>query len=145
MTTRTYGTIVRLGDTDMELVGSTADVRGHRVGDPDGDEFGKVEELLVDTAANRVRFLEVSTGGFLGIGKDRFTIPVDAVTDITGDRVWISRLASEVSNGPSYQSLGAREGGDRRYWTDVYGYYGFSPYWDPAYRHPTFPYYDKVV
>jgi len=40
--------------------------RGRTVVDRHRDEVGRVEDLLVDERENRVRFLRVGEGGFLG-------------------------------------------------------------------------------
>ena len=138
------GSLARLSDVDVELVDESADIRGRKVVDAAGEEFGKVDDLLVDQEQSRVRFMEVSTGGFLGIGKDKFTIPVDAVTNITDDEVMISRLKADVEGGPSFEEYAASEDG-REYWTRVYGHYGANPYWTPGYTEPSYPRYQRPM
>lgn len=44
-------------------------MRGRQVVDRNGDEVGKVEGLIIDEQERRVRFLEVGSGGFLGLGE----------------------------------------------------------------------------
>jgi hypothetical protein len=41
--------------------------------------MGSVEDFYVDTVEREVRFLDVGTGGLLGLGEKRFLIPVEAV------------------------------------------------------------------
>jgi sporulation protein YlmC with PRC-barrel domain len=38
----------------------------------EGQRMGSVSDLYIDPEDREVRFLEVGTGGFLGIGKKRF-------------------------------------------------------------------------
>lgn len=58
---------------DYEVADGEPDIRGWRVRGAEGTDLGRVDELLVDTDALRVRFLEVS-------GKDGSQlIPVDEV------------------------------------------------------------------
>ncbi|GAB4001109.1 hypothetical protein GCM10029992_35500 [Glycomyces albus] len=64
-------TLVRLGDTELAVASEADDVRGHDVVDVDGDEVGRVDSLLIDRGERKVRFLEVGSGGFLGMGKKR--------------------------------------------------------------------------
>jgi sporulation protein YlmC with PRC-barrel domain len=66
--------IVRLGDTDKK-VDSTEDVRGRKVMDRQGEEIGKVDDLMVDEREFKVRFLEVASGGVLGLGATKVLIP----------------------------------------------------------------------
>jgi sporulation protein YlmC with PRC-barrel domain len=72
-------TLVNLGDTGLTVADPNADVRGRAVVDHNGEEIGKVDDLLIDDRERRVRFLRVGHGGFLGIGASHFLVPVDAV------------------------------------------------------------------
>jgi hypothetical protein len=48
-----------------------------------------------------VRFLEVGAGGFLGIGEKHFLVPVEAVTQVTEDRVTIEPERTQKVEGPA--------------------------------------------
>lgn len=61
----------RLRKSKLELADAAADIRGRRVTDSAGQEIGKVDDLMVDERERRVRFLEVSSGGLLGIGENQ--------------------------------------------------------------------------
>lgn len=76
------GQLVKLGDTGKPVTETNEDIRGFSVRTASGEEIGKVDELLVDAAEEEVRFLIVASGGFLGIGKEKTFIPVDAVRSI---------------------------------------------------------------
>jgi sporulation protein YlmC with PRC-barrel domain len=118
------------------------DIRGYRVRTASGEEIGEVEELLVDAAEEKVRFLIVASGGFLGIGKGKAFIPVDAIRGINeGDtEVLIGPSRDQVAGAPEYDPDLAEA---RSYYEGVYGYYGFSPYWSPGYSYPGYPYYPR--
>ena len=75
-------TLVKLGDTDLTLANPADDVRGSTVVDRNGNDVGDVDGLLIDEHEKRVRFLQVGSGGFLGIGEKKRLIPVDAVTAV---------------------------------------------------------------
>lgn len=119
--------LLRLSDTDLAILDTEEDVRGRRVVDQDGEEVGHVEDLLVDTEHNKVRFLQVTTGGFLGLGETTFLIPVEAVTEVKEDTVRINQSRAHVAKSPKYDP----ELSDPEYLTGVYGYYGFNPFWSP--------------
>src|SRR5687768_3954769 len=77
MKTEKMTTLIRLRDSDHILADPTEDIRGLQVQDRDGQEIGKVEDLLVDSEEHKVRFLRVDHGGLLGIGTTPSFIPVD--------------------------------------------------------------------
>ena len=128
-------TLLRLRDTDLTVT-PDADVRGRDVIDRHGEDIGHVDDLLVDAEHERVRFLQVAAGGFLGLGERKFLIPVDAVTEVEGDRVRVDQARERVIDAPRYDPEVVSE---REYWGDLYGYYGYTPFWAPGYAAPAHP------
>lgn len=96
--------LVKLAKTGKTVADKNEDIRGYSVRTASGEEIGKVDELLVDAAEEKVRFLIVASGGFLGIGKDKAFIPVDAITAINeGDtEVLIGPTRDQVAGAPEY-------------------------------------------
>ncbi len=138
MATNAPVALKELADTDMTLADSAIDVRGRRVVDRNGDAIGKVDALMLDEAESKVRFLRVAAGGFLGIGERLFLIPVEAVTRIDDDGVHVDQTRERVAGSPSYDPVIVP---DVDYYGDIYGYYGYAPFWAPGYVYPTYPYY----
>jgi sporulation protein YlmC with PRC-barrel domain len=93
--------LVRLGDSDFVPANPENDVRGNDVCDAEGRQIGSVEDLYFDPQERAVRFLEVGAGGFLGIGEKHFLVPVEAVTQVAGDRVTIEAGRTEKMDGPA--------------------------------------------
>ena len=93
-------TLTSRRDNEKTVSSSDADIRGRMVKDKDGLELGKIEGLMVDDVAGKVRFMEVAFGGFLG-GSKSF-IPVDAITRITAYDVYISHTREHVAGAPRY-------------------------------------------
>jgi hypothetical protein len=58
-----------------------------------------VEDLYIDRKEREVRFLEVGAGGFLRIGEKRFLVSVEAVTQVTQDRVTIEPERTQKVEG----------------------------------------------
>ncbi|MGK9465179.1 PRC-barrel domain-containing protein (plasmid) [Streptomyces sp. G6] len=127
----------KLSDSQQTVATPEEDVRGCKVADTNGNDIGKVEDLLVDEPEGKVRFLLVAHGGFLGFGETKSFIPVDAVTHITDDQVFIDQSRERVSKAPVYDPDLTDE---PEYYSNVYGYYGYSPFWGPGYIYPTFPF-----
>jgi hypothetical protein len=93
---------------------------------------------LIDEREEKVRFLEVESGGLLGLGSARRLVPVDAVESVKEDAVYVDQTREHVHGSPPYDPQLAY---DDSYYTDVYGHYGRPPYWTPGYMYPTYPYY----
>lgn len=132
------GTLVKLSEVGETIADTDIDIRGRHVRDRDGEDLGKVKDLLIDETERRVRFLEVASGGFLGIGQDTTLIPVEAITAITKDEVRIGQDRAHVAGGPAYDPEVVPE-------PDAYAqylnYYGYGSWRDPGYRYPDYPYY----
>jgi uncharacterized protein YrrD len=62
----------RLSDSDLALADRHEDIRGRNVLDVAGEDLGEVNDLFIDESEKKVRFLEVSSGGFLGLGRRSF-------------------------------------------------------------------------
>lgn len=138
MTQKTAPNMVKMEDSELTLANSDEDIRGHSVVDSSGEDIGDVKDLLIDEDEAKVRFLQVGSGGFLGLGEETFLIPVDAITHIDNNTVRVNLTRDRVSQGPTYDPTMVR---DEEYWNTAYGHYGFLPFWAPGYRASTFPRY----
>ena len=139
--------LIRLSDTELTIANPAEDIRGHTVVDRDSEELGEVEDLLLDEPEKRVRLLEVASGGFLGLGKTKFLLPVEAITRISDDRVYVNQTRQYIAGAPHYdpdlihREAGERGYGERGHYDDVYYYYGYPPYWTPGAVYPPYPSY----
>ena len=105
--------------------------------DNTGKNVGTVDDLLVDDREHKVRLLRVTAGGFLGVGETKYLIPVDAITKVDDRAVYVDQTRDHVVSGWQYDP-------DLRnmpYFEDIYGHYGYEPYWGPEYNYPMFPRY----
>jgi sporulation protein YlmC with PRC-barrel domain len=57
---------------------------GDAVRNPQGEELGELEELMIDLDAGRIAYAVLSFGGFLGIGDKLFAIPILLVLLLLG-------------------------------------------------------------
>ncbi len=88
--------LVKLSDSGLRLQDRASDVRGFGVFTRDGERVGSVEDFYVDTVEREVRFLEVGTGGFMGLGEKHFLIPVETVTAFSEGGVTVDQSREEV-------------------------------------------------
>ena len=138
MTTRTpIGALHQLRESAVRLADPQADIRGKKVVDREGAQLGKVEDLLVDDQEQRVRFVQVASGGILGLGKERFLLPVESVGEIRGEMVRVRQSRERVTGSPRYDP----DLVEQPYLSEVYRYYGYTtPFWDSGYVYPRYPY-----
>jgi sporulation protein YlmC with PRC-barrel domain len=99
--------VVPLGQLDdYKVAEGDPDVRGWEVLASDGRKIGEVDELLVDTNAMKVRYLDVDVeDGVIGDGMDRHVlIPIGyARLEQERDRVMVDGLASsDLHSLPAY-------------------------------------------
>lgn len=128
--------LVRLDDSELTLADPADDVRGQTVVDTHGDEVGEVDGLIIDQEERRVRLLQISSGGFLGMGKQKVLVPVDAVTAVD-DTLHVDTDRGNVAGSPAYDPELVL---DRPTAAGFYDYYGYAPYWTAGHMAPGFPY-----
>jgi uncharacterized protein (TIGR02271 family) len=92
---------------DFEIAEGEPDVRGWNVLSSDGEQIGEVDQLLVDTTAMKVRYLDVDLDeDRLGINEDRHILTPIGYARLDEDRnqVVVERLRSdEVTGLPPYR------------------------------------------
>ena len=111
---------------------------GESVERPEEDMRG----LMVDDLQDKVRFLRVECGRFLGIGRTHVMVPVDATAAITPEAVTIDRAGEHLHTAPRYDPalINAYDG---RYWGGLCGYYGYAPHRGMGYAYPRYPCYAR--
>lgn len=129
--------LTRLSDSDQILAEPAEDIRGRHVQDRDGETLGKVADLLIDSEHGKVRFLVVEHGGVLGFGAKSSFIPIDAITRITDDVVYVGEPRNRIAGAPPYDPDLIEE---PDYYRSMYDYYGYTPYWGAGYVYPGYPY-----
>ncbi len=123
--------LVKLSDEseDLLLEEPWQDIRGLDVTDINGEQIGSVEDLYLDNREEGLvrapRFLDVSAGGFLGMGKKHFLVPVEEVSRGVGeeDRVIVNRPRDKVVGSPDFE---AGEVPNEDFQRAIRAYYGYS-------------------
>ena len=118
--------LVKLSESeDIRVQEPWQDIRELDVYDTHGEQIGSVEDLYVDRHARVPRFLDVSAGGFLGIGKKHFLIPVEEVSRDVGEeeRVTVNQSRDKVVGSPDFDPDEVLRADVQR---AIYAYYGYS-------------------
>src|SRR5581483_4975278 len=121
-------TYVRSGGGVMDA----SKVIGCRVENPQGENLGKMETLVVDLSEGRVLYAVLSFGGFLGFGDKLFPIPLTSLSFRAGKDGGIERCILNVDketlkNAPGYDRSEIAEHADRGFLSRVYSHYGVTP------------------
>ena len=122
----------RLSDSKLELADRGQDVSGREVRDMAGERIGKVEDLFIDESERRVRFLEVGSGGFMGIAQTKLLIPVESVQALDEETVRIGHGKRQLLGAPTYNPRLV----DTEFLRRTYAHYGYAAYWTPEYEYP---------
>jgi len=95
--------LIKLSELDVPLEESWQDIRDLDVYDAAGEQIGSVEDLYVDRETRLPSYLVVSAGGFLGVGKKHFLVPVEEVSrDVGEERVTVTVPKEKVLNSPEF-------------------------------------------
>ncbi len=92
--------LVKMSDSGFGVKSRESDIRRLGVFNQNGDQIGSIEDLYVDTQEREVRYLEVGSGGFMGLGEKRFLIPVEAVTNFREGGVTVGGSREKISESP---------------------------------------------
>ena len=97
------------------LVGAS-EIKGTHVKNPQGEDLGQIDEVLIDPDTGQVRFVILEVGGFLGLGSTKVAVPLSAfqITKEENMPKWVLDADKEkLKNAPkvegkNYQRLYTR-------------------------------------
>jgi len=103
---------------------------GDTVLSADGDDVGKIKEIMLDVQGGRVAYAVLSSGGFLGIGDKLLAIPWSALTlDTEGKCFVLDATSAAIKSAPGFDKDHWPTMADRTWATSIHQYYGRAPYW----------------
>ncbi|SAK93040.1 PRC-barrel domain-containing protein [Caballeronia calidae] len=111
------------------MAASTLD--GNNVLSSDGDDVGKIKEIMLDVASGRVAYAVLSSGGFLGIGDKLLAIPWGALTLDTNNKCFrLAATSEQIRNAPGFDKDSWPAMADAAWARSVHQHYGRTPYWE---------------
>ncbi|MBP0589994.1 PRC-barrel domain-containing protein [Paraburkholderia sp. LEh10] len=103
---------------------------GDRVLSADGQDIGKIKDIMLDVRSGRIAYAVLSSGGFLGLGDKLLAIPWSALTlDIDRQCFMLDMPGESVKNAPGFDKDHWPSMADPTWATSVHQYYGREPYW----------------
>ncbi len=103
---------------------SSSSLIGTEVRNAQGDDLGKVEDLMVNTLTAEVTYAVLSFGGFLGLGDKLFAVPLQAMQVNTEDETLILNESKErLENAPGFDKDNWPSAADDKWHHQVRIYY----------------------
>jgi sporulation protein YlmC with PRC-barrel domain len=103
----------------------------YRVKSPQGEDLGKIEEVMIDMEIGRVAYAILSFGGFLGLGDKWVPVPWDAVALQPHEKVLILKIEKDkLQKAPNFDRTTLPELANRQWGAVIHTYYGYPPCWE---------------
>jgi sporulation protein YlmC with PRC-barrel domain len=105
-------------------------LKNDKVVNLEGQDIGRIEELMIDVTTGRVAYAVLSFGGFMGIGNKLFALPWSALTvDEQKKRFVVNITKDALEKMPGFDKDHWPDLSDLEYATGVYRKWGATPYW----------------
>jgi PRC-barrel domain protein len=103
----------------------------YRVKSPQGEDLGKIEEIMIDMEVGRVAYAILSFGGFLGLGNKWVPVPWDALALQPDEKVLVLSIEKEkIQKAPNFEPSTLPDLANRQWGAVIHTYYGYPPYWE---------------
>ena len=122
--------------SNMPIILPASTIKGEKVTNMDGEDLGKIEDIMIDQEKGMIAYVVISFGGFLGMGNKKFAIPWEAISQGQSGRGFTLKINKEIlekSEGFEMDKLPST----RDQLSNTYTYYGNRPYWETASSQPT--------
>ncbi|MGU7782060.1 PRC-barrel domain-containing protein [Burkholderia sp. PU8-34] len=105
-------------------------LEGDKVLTADGDDVGKLKEIMLDVGSGRIAYAVLSSGGLLGIGDKLLAVPWNALTLDTEHKCFLLSVTTEqVRNAPGFDKDHWPALADPQWAGPIHDYYSSVPYW----------------
>ena len=109
---------------------SSSSLVGDKVTNRDGQDLGKIDEVMIDVASGRVAYAVLSFGGFLGLGDKLFAIPWSMLSIDTHNQKCVLDVTKEqLENADGFDKDNWPDFAEESFHTTTYGYWKQTPYW----------------
>lgn len=118
-------------------------LNGAEVLNPQGENIGEFESVLVDVETGQIGFVTLTSGGVVGVGEETYIVPFNAlknempqrtegVLGVTQMRFTINKQKDQLKKVPEgdIEEALAQEDQSR----GIFEHYGVSPYWEDDQR-----------
>jgi hypothetical protein len=107
---------------------SSEDIEGAKVLDPNGENIGEIDQLLIDRVSGNVRYAIMSFGGFLGLGNRKYPLPWGSLKYDSEHEGFIANVTQQqLKDAPQF---GAESWTDREWESRWHRHFQTRPYWE---------------
>lgn len=107
-----------------------AAIQGSEVVNPQGEDLGNINRIVLDIPRGRIAYAVIGVGGFLGVGEKTVAVPWSALHPGDKDKTYILDAdRHRLENAPTVESKDLQAMADSRVGEAVYAYFGQQPYW----------------
>ena len=115
---------------EITTVLSASTINHTGVENPQGEDLGRIEDLMIDLNSGCVAYAVLSFGGFLGMGDKFFALPWEALkVDTDREKVILDVDKELLKSAPGFDKDNWPDTSEHAWLVDVYEYYGYKPYW----------------
>ena len=115
-----------------------SEVIGMNIENPQGDNIGEINDVVIDPNDGSVAYAVLAAGGFLGLGEKYFAIPWRAFqvqAEAGDDKGEIEKLTLNVDkermqNAPGFDKDNWPDMANQQWGQTVHSYYGQKDYWE---------------
>jgi len=98
------------------------------------EDLGKVDEIMIDIPSGKVAYAVLSFGGILGMGNKLFAVPWSSLKVDEDEKCFILDVNKKTLEGaPGFDKGHWPDMADTTWGSEVYRYYGATPYWQDDY------------
>ena len=111
-------------NTPVERLSATS-VIGDRVENLQGEELGKIDNLMINLQTNKIEYAVVEFGSFLGLGGKLFAVPFAELRVDPARKLFILNRDKEyLKQSPGFDKSHWPDTNDHSYFDNVTMYYG---------------------
>jgi uncharacterized protein YrrD len=104
---------------------------GDSVVNAQGEDLGKIEDIMLDVERGRIAYAVLSYGGFLGMGDKLFAVPWSALTLDADRHCFVLNVDKQkLENAPGFDKDHWPTMADPTWAGELHTYYGSRPYWE---------------
>lgn len=106
---------------------------GDKVTNREGENLGKIEEIMIDMGSGRVAYAVLSFGGMMGMGDNLFAVPWQAlVLDPEHKQFKLNVAKERLKEAPGFDKNHWPAMADPTWASATHRFYEVSPYWFSA-------------
>lgn len=104
---------------------SASTLNGDDVKNPQGEDLGKIEDMMIDLPSGKVEYAVLSFGGFLGMGDKYFAVPFSQLSVDRANKCMILNIDKDrLKDAPGFEKDNWPDFADQSFRTSITNYYG---------------------